>query len=145
MTLTLLDTEPQPFKRPTRQMMIVYRAAYKEATGRECAITWGRMGAMIIGAFELPDIDSGEIQFEYPEPATWKQEVDGFFKNDYARSQRFPFALFLKQFGQYAVVEVKKRTPRIAVSMWDTCEKCGRNFPKGGECKHTGDAYGQSS
>lgn len=146
MTLTLMENGSEKPKTRIQQLVIAYRVAYAEKMGRESNMTWGHMIGRIKKKFETVDPETGEELIEYPDSKAWEEEIHGFFVNEFAATCRppFPFDLFLSRFGQYAVVEVKKHKPHEVVNPWNTCEKCGRCFPKGGECKHAGDAYGQT-
>lgn len=136
MTLALLEDLPQPKKLPIRGLVVSYRKAYAEKMGRELNMTWGHMIGRVKHKFESPDEETGELLIEYPSQDVWDEEVAGFFLNDYAksRSPAFPFDLFLKQYGQYAIVIPTKRKPKTVLSQWETCDKCARDFPKGQSC-----------
>jgi len=114
---------PKPFKRPTREFISSYKRMYQETFGEECLIPWPQMSGMICKTFEGPDHGTGEEIFDYPTLAAWESQIAGFFQNDYAKSQRFPFGLFLKQFGQYSA-------PKRVAILETIQAKCGAIVPK---------------
>lgn len=134
--LKLVQPDPPPFKRPTREFISAYKRMYFEAFGEECLIPWGQMSGMICRAFEGVDHGTGEEIFDYPSQGAWEAQIAGFFDNDYAKSQRYPFGLFLKQFGQYAnpkrvrVIETTKARCGAVVAKKELaahergCDKC---------------------
>jgi hypothetical protein len=126
-----MQTEKKPDERPI--LIDLFNKKFMGETGEKNPFPFPNcMKAM--GYFKYVDEETGEEFKEYPDSDTWQKELDGFFRDEFARDNRkFHFTYFIKQFGSFAKrsrVVVK----REAVSPWDTCEHCGTDYLRGGKC-----------
>ena len=88
--------------------------------------------------FRYVDEETGEELTAYPTPESWSKELEGFFKDDFARDNRgFHFTYFIKQFGSFAKRTRIKRSNPSAIVQLETCDICLADYPKGQahECK----------
>ena len=137
MNLKLLKSEGSPKPDPRRHLIHLFNLKYKEVLSEDNPFTFPKcMQAM--RTFRFVDEETGEEMVEYPPEETWAKELDGFFRDDFARDNRkFHFTYFIKQFGSFA-----KRMPKPAVktrviveSQWETCDTCLTDYVKGTEHK----------
>lgn len=139
MSLQLLNSEEKVVRPTRRPLVIAWRERFKVETGRNPAMPWGEMMNRMKGKFEGVDEETGEVLIEYPDEETWKFEMDGFFKDEYAQKNGYGFSYFLSKrygsFGKYVKVEpAKKQTPRLEDAKPFRCSDCKQIRPATGDC-----------
>lgn len=116
--------EKKEWKDPRPDMIVMFNEAYLKATGNKNPFTFGAcMRAML--TFEQADPKTGELLIDYPEQEAWTREIEGFFKDEFARDKRnYHFTYFLKQFGSFGRSKKVQRK-----NYW--CGNCLANHPEG--------------
>jgi len=88
--------------------------------------------------FEITDEKTGELFIEYPDEATWTEQVEGFFKDDFARDNRgYHFTYFIKQYGSFVKVFKKSKTIKSSIIKIE-CEFCHKPRQPFGVCEYCG-------
>lgn len=117
-----------------RELIHLFNLKYKEVLNEDNPFPFSNcMRAM--QTFRFVDEDTGEVMIEYPPEEVWKKELDGFFKDDFARDNRkFHFTYFIKQFGSFAIrlpkPVVKEKVAVIKVK----CPDCPAEMEQGSVC-----------
>lgn len=131
------DILPMPHKErkpnPRAELIDLFNKKYLAELGEDNPFPFSAcMRSML--HFRYVDEETGEEFMTYPNEDAWKKELGGFFRDDFARdNRRFHFTYFIKQFGSFAKRErVKPPAPNLVE--WDTCVKCGTDYPKGQSC-----------
>jgi hypothetical protein len=134
--LKLLDSTEKKID-PRVHLVSLFNKKYEEVTGKKNPFTWGMaMNAML--HFEPMDKKTGECYEEYPDEDTWNEQLNGFFKDEFARDNRgYHFTYFLKQFGSFVKVFKKSEQAR-KVNIMILCEECGKQRQPFGVCEHCG-------
>ncbi len=118
-------------------------SAYLENTGKRDPIGYPALMRLLSLHCEehwsYPDDETGEVLFEIPPIEEWQSEVDGFFKDDFRiKIQKFFFPHFLKNYGSFHKVSIKKTTQTKRKSIMIVCEFCGKPRQPNGCCEHCG-------
>lgn len=116
--------------------------AYVNNTGRRDPIGYPALMRLLTLHCEehwsYPDDETGEILFEIPPIDEWEKEVDGFFKDEFRiKIQKFFFPSFLKNYGSFCKVVVKKKVFNKKPIMIE-CEFCHKLRQPNGCCEHCG-------
>ena len=133
-TLKLVEPKAPPKPNPRAVLIDLFNKKYEAELGEENPFPFANcMKAML--HFRYVDEDTGEVFTTYPNEDAWKKELDGFFKDEFAKTNRgFHFTYFIKQFGSFAKRNRVKPKPQGFVSPWDTCPYCGTDFERGTSC-----------
>lgn len=102
------ETEKIPDPRP--DLVDYFRKKYEAITGKPEPIKFGGCMVMMYRRFVIPDEASREIYIEYPELPEWQKEVDGFFKDEFAKKVKYHFSYLCKQYGRFAPIEKREPT-----------------------------------
>ena len=116
----------------TRRLLIdLFKSKFKSEIGEDDPTPWGKamMGML---HFRFVDEMTGEEIIEFPTEKAWRDQLDGFFNDEWARDKMgYSFAYFLKNFGSFAKYRKGPKAKVAAVSPWETCEHCGVDYLKG--------------
>lgn len=83
--------------------------------------------------WSYPNEDTGEITFDIPPIDDWKEQVDGFFKDEFAaKNTGFHFSYFLKQYGRFVKYEPKKSVDEL----YYLCPDCRQNVKRSNRESH---------
>lgn len=89
-----------------------------------------------LNGWAVLDEETGEIKRGYPEIGEWNEQVEAFFRDEFAaRKAGFSFGYFLKQFGTFVKFEpaqVKKSAQSAPVFFY--CPKCKKNVDQNHFC-----------
>jgi hypothetical protein len=124
MPLKLLNTDGQEeIKRDPRMGLInKFNEMYLSKTGRKNPVNFGWCMKMMEKQFVTVDEESGECWIEYPELETWLEQVNGFFKDEWARTKsKYHFSYLMKRWGGFA--EFSDTTPTQQIDR--ICPDCG--------------------
>jgi hypothetical protein len=116
--------EPEPKKMDWRIERINYFLdTYLLATGRRCPLGYsslmGRMTNAWVANHSFTNEETGEIEFDIPDIEDWKSEVDGFFKDKWARDNlKFHFGYFVKSYGKYSEIKPKTTVSQSNLEEW---------------------------
>jgi hypothetical protein len=137
--LRLIDDKEEPRKKDERIALVhVFNIYYEKNCEKKNPVPYSVcMRSMLF--FKYEDHETGEIITSYPEMDSWKEQLEGFFKDDFARNNRgYHFTYFLKQYGSF-VKEFKKRESIIPKKpMMIVCDnpECGKLRQPFGICEH---------
>lgn len=132
---------PKPERKPNPRAVLIdlFNKKYKAEIGEDNPFPFSVcMNAML--HFRYVDEDTGEVFTTYPTEEAWTKELDGFFRDEFARTNRgYHFTYFIKQFGSFAK---RSRKPKQAQSghlaHWETCDKCLMDKMPGQPCQRCG-------
>lgn len=114
---------------PRKALIDYFNEQYLARTGRANPVQYGGMMKMLEW-FWHTDEDTGEIFKDYPDPETWAEQVDGFFRDEFAGKNRgFHFSYLVGKnwgsFKRYVPGMVRKRI---------VCRECGREGHEAHQC-----------
>lgn len=119
----IIDGEAVPD--PRKGLIDIFNKAFLYYTGKKNPFPYGAC-MRTIRKFESIDEVTGECFIEYPDESEWREQIEGFFQDDFARENRgFHFTYLLKQYGSFvrhtAITTKKKITPNPQLIECDHC------------------------
>lgn len=132
MTPLKLVPKKEPKPNPRAILIDLFNKKYEAELGESNPFTFAQcMKAML--HFRYIDEDTGEVFTTYPAEDAWAKELDGFFRDDFARDERhFHFTYFIKQFGSFAKRSPKPLAkPKSNMVELETCDICLVDYVKG--------------
>jgi hypothetical protein len=135
--LRIIEKEDVKKKDERVALVHLFNIEFEKECGKKNPLPYGAcMRAMQF--FKYNDEETGEIITSYPDIDSWKDQLTGFFKDDFARQNRgFHFTYFLKQFGSFhkPVARQKEIKHKPIMINCDNCKKPRQPF---GVCEHCG-------
>lgn len=105
----------------------IFYYKFQEETGEKCKLGFGALINMLQNYSEKNWLNKITGEIELPSVEAWTEEINEFFKDDFAGTQRgFHFSYLLKQFGSFKKIAPKKRTAETDFELIHKCTKCFR-------------------
>lgn len=119
------DTKPLDWR---KERIGYFLTVHLNVTGRKCPLGYGALMGMMSNLWVKHhgyENEDGDVDFDIPDMETWKEQVDGFFRDEWARdNMNYHFGFFIKTYGKYTVEKKKSASTNDAMKLWK--EKMGR-------------------
>lgn len=107
----------------------IFYYKFEKETGEKCKLGWGGLKKMLTTFADKNWTDEESGECEHPTIEAWQEEVDAFFLDDFAGTQRgFHFSYLLKQFGSFKKFKPQKRTAPTDDIITHVCTGCRREM-----------------